>query len=82
MNIIKCWDILVWDGADRHNHKYYVATKEVADEWKIKNKYDEILEREFVILDNLGEVLDYENGELRKKALMKLTPAEIKVLGL
>lgn len=82
MQIIKCWDIQTWDGGDRHNHKYYVATKEAADAWIAKNKYDSVNEREFVILDSLDELTEYENGELRKRALAKLTEAEKKVLGL
>ena len=82
MQIIKCWDIRTWDGGDRHNHKYYVATKEAADAWKAKNKYDEVYETEFVILDSLDELTEYENGELRKRALAKLSEAEKKVLGL
>lgn len=82
MQIIKCWDIQVWDGGDRHNHRYYVATKEAADEWKFRNKYDEVYEKEFVILDDLGEVEAFKNGQLRKQALAKLTDAEKVVLGL
>ena len=82
MQIIKCWDIQTWDGGDRHNHKYYVATKEAADAWIAKNKYDSVNEREFVILDSLDELTEYESGELRKRALAKLTEAEKKVLGL
>jgi hypothetical protein len=82
MKIIKVWDIQVWDGGDRHNHRYYVATKEAADAWKAKNKYDEVYEHEFIILDGLEELEEYENGQLRKKALAKLTDAEKKVLGL
>ena len=82
MKIIKCWDIQVWDGGDRHNHKYYVATKEAADEWMAKNKYDMVYEHEFVILDNWDELQDYKNGELRKRALAKLTAEEKVVLGL
>lgn len=82
MKIIKCWDIQVWDGGERHNHKYYVATKEAADGWKTKHKYDIINEREIVILDDLIELEEYENGELRKRALAKLTEQERKVLGL
>ena len=82
MKIIKCWDIQVWDGGSMHHHKYYVATKEAAAEWKAKNKYDEIVEREFVILDDLTELGEYKNGELRKRALAKLTEQERKVLGL
>ena len=82
MQIIKCWDIQVWDGGDRHNHRDYVATKEAADEWKFRNKYDEVYEKEFVILDDLGEVEAYKNGELRKRALAKLTEEDKIVLGL
>lgn len=82
MKIIRCWDIQVWDGGDRHNHKYYVATKQAADAWKANNKFDEIYEKEFVILDGLEELKDYESGQLRKQALAKLTETEKKVLGL
>ena len=82
MQIIKCWDIQVWDGGDRHNHKYYVKTKQAADEWMAMNKYDTVYETEFVILDDLDEVEAFKNGELRKRALAKLTDAEKVVLGL
>lgn len=82
MKIIKCWDIQVWDGGERHYHKYHVATKEVADEWKAKNKFGAIVEREFVILDDMAELEEYKNGELRKSALEKLTDAEKHALGL
>lgn len=82
MKIIKCWDIQVWDGGDRHNHKYYVATKEAADAWVANNKYDMVYEHEIVILDDLAEVEAYKNGELRKRALAKLTEEDKIVLGL
>lgn len=82
MQIIKCWDIQVWDGGDRHNHKYYVATKEAADEWMKKNTYDTVYEKEMVILDSWDELQEYKNGELRKRALAKLTEEERVVLGL
>ncbi len=82
MQTVKCWDIQVWDGGDRHNHKYYVATEEAAKDWKAKNKFDEIYEKEFVILDDLSEIESYKNGELRKQALAKLSDAEKVVLRL
>lgn len=82
MQIIKCWDIQVWDGGDRHNHKYYVATKEAADQWMKKNAYDSVWEREFIILDSFAELEEYRNGEMRKRALAKLTEEDKKVLGL
>lgn len=82
MKIIKCWDIQVWDGGERHNHKYYVATKEAADEWMAKNKFDTVYEKEFVILDSSAELEIYRNGELRQRALAKLSEEDKIVLGL
>lgn len=82
MKIIKCWDIQVWDGGERTNHRYYVATKEAADEWIAKNKYDAVYEQEFVILDSYAELEIYRNGEMRQRALAKLNEEDKKVLGL
>jgi hypothetical protein len=59
-----------------------VATKEAAEWWKAENKYDEIYEKEFVILDSWDELQEYQNGELRKRALAKLTEEERVILGL
>jgi hypothetical protein len=81
MQIIKCWDIQVWDGGDRHNHRYYVSTKEAADEWIARNKYDTTFETEFVILDDLAEVEEYKLHQTRQRALAKLTAEEKKALG-
>lgn len=82
MQIIKCWDIQVWDGGDRHNHKYYVSTKEVAQEWAARNKHDTIFEQEFVIMDDLAEVEEYKLHQIRRQALAKLNEQEKKALGL
>ena len=82
MQVIKCWDIQVWDGGDRHNHRYYVSNKEAADEWKARNKYDEVYETEFVIMDDLSEIEEYKLHQTRQRALAKLTDEEKKALGL
>ena len=82
MKIIKVWDIQVWDGGDRHNHKYYVATKEAAEQWIAYNKFDTFYEKEMVILDSWDELQEYKNGEMRKRALAKLTEQDKKILGL
>jgi len=66
-----------WDGGEYHHHKYYVATKELADEWMKNNKFDLVQEKEFVILDSLTEIA----SNLRKQALAKLTPEERQALG-
>ena len=82
MKIINCWDIEVWDGGERHNHKYYVATKEIADDWKVNHKHDLIYEKQIVILDSYAELMEYRNGEARKRALAKLTEEDKIALGL
>lgn len=82
MQVIKCWDIQVWDGGERTVHKYYVKTKEAADEWKANNTYDSVYEREFVILDSYDELMDYKTGEARKRALAKLTDEDKIALGI
>lgn len=81
MQIINCWDIQVWDGGDRHHHKYYVATKEAADTWMKRNTYDHISERKIIVFDNLDEISEYRTGEARKRALSKLTEEEKFALG-
>ena len=82
MKVIKCWDIQVWDGGDRHNHRYYVSTKEAADEWLARNKHDIVFEHEFVILEDLAEVEEYKLHQIRQRALAKLDAQEKKALGL
>ena len=82
MQVVKCWDIQVWDGGDRCNHKLYVATKDQADEWKRKNTYDSVYEQTFEIYDTIEEYLEGKSEETRQRALAKLTPIERKSLGL
>ena len=82
MKIIKCWDIQVWDGGDRHYHKYYVSSVEAAKEWMKINTYDAVHEREFIIFDDLEEIKSYASGEARKRALAKLTEEEKIALGI
>jgi hypothetical protein len=82
MQIIKCWDIQTWDGGDRHNHRYYVATKALADEWMARSKHDMVFEKEFIIMDDLAEVDEYKLQLIRQQALAKLNEQEKKALGL
>lgn len=82
MQVVQCWDIQSWDGGERHNHRYYVASKEVADEWLEKHPHDVAYEHNLVILKDLTEIEEYKNGEMRKRAMAKLTTEERIVLGL
>lgn len=81
MKTITCWDIQVWDGGDRCNHKFYVATKEEAEKWKEKNTYDSIWERGFEIYDTVEEYQESRAEATKQRALGKLTPIERKALG-
>ena len=82
MQTIECWDVAVWDGGDRHNHKFYVASEEEAKKWKEKNKYDFIQKRTFVIFDTVEEAEDNDLATVRKRLLSKLTTIEKRALGI
>ena len=85
MKIIKCYDIHVWDGGDRSYHKYYLARTDDDTElkkWKAQHKHDTAYDAELIIFDSFDEIDQYENGELRRRALAKLTDAEKIALGL
>lgn len=82
MKTFKVWDIQVWDGGSMHNHKYYVTTKEAADQWKKHNTYDYVSDREFIIHESYDELMEYVSGDTKRKALAKLTNADKIALGL
>lgn len=81
MKTFTAWSIEVWDGGDRHNPRYLVSNKAAADGWKAKNSYDLIVEKNMIIFDSLAEIEDFENGEIKKQALAKLTEVEKRALG-
>jgi len=84
MQIVKCWDIQVWDGCDRNDHKFYVSSSAEGDKWKEKaadNRFDTVREQTFEIYDTIEEYLEGKSEETRKRALAKLTPIERKSLG-
>ena len=81
MKTFTCWDIQVWDGGDRCNHKFYVASAKEATLWKVKNTYDSVVEREFEIFDSIQEYEESLSEATKQRALAKLTPIERKALG-
>jgi hypothetical protein len=81
MKIINCWDIQVWDGADGMD-QVSCGNGELADEWKKENRYDSVYEKQFIILDSYEELMDYKNGEARKRVLSKSTEEDKIALGL
>ena len=80
--VIDCYDVQVWDGGSMHNHKFYVATKEEADKWIAENSFDVVYPITFEIYDTIEDVLEGNTEKIRKRALAKLSPSEIKALGL
>jgi hypothetical protein len=82
MKSFKVWDIQVLNGGLVHNHKYYVSTKEAADEWMKNNTYDCVREMEFIVFDSYNELMLHKSGEARKRALSKLTMEDKIALGI
>lgn len=81
MKTFTCWDIQVWDGGDRCNHKFYVASAVEANRWKQLNKFDNVDQREFEIFDSIEEYKESRSEETRQRALAKLTLVERRALG-
>lgn len=82
MQLLKLWDIQVWDGGDRHNSAYLVSDISIADEWIKEHKHDLVWSKEIVIIESWDELKDYQTGKMRENALAKLTDFEKKLLGL
>jgi len=82
MQNISVWDIQVWDGGGGTDHKYYVATKKAADEWKRNNTYDYICEKTITIYDSYEDLMVHVSNEAKEKALAKLTKEDRIALGL
>ena len=80
--VIDCYDVRVWDGGSMYNHKFYVATKEEADKWIAENRFDVVYPITFEIYDTIEDALEGNTEKIRKRALAKLSPSEIKALGL
>ena len=81
MQVLKLYSVQVWDGGDRCDHKFYLTSKEEAEKYKAKNKYDNIAEVNLEIFDTLEEWADWNTGKVRDRALAKLTPEERRALG-
>lgn len=82
MQIIDCYSICVWDGGSGQNHKYYVSNRETAQEWVKTYTFDSIYQKQFIILDSMDEIANFQKEELRKSALSKLSADERDALGL
>ena len=82
MKTITYYEIMRWDGGDRHNASgVCFSSKESANEF-LDNSYDLIREKTAVIYDSVEEYTAATSEETKQKALAKLTDVEKRALGL
>ena len=76
MKTLQVWSIEVWDGGDRHNHKFYLGSQEAADAYKAQHQFDLVVPKELVIFDSPKEYEEAHSAELAAKAFAKLSDLE------
>lgn len=82
MKVIECWAVYEWDGGDRHNFKFYLASKAEADKYKEKHKHDDVRPVVLTIFDSVEESEAHDVKTLRRAAIAKLSPLERQALGI
>jgi hypothetical protein len=83
MKILNFYEIMKWDGGDRHYGTGICFEEESAAEDYLKgNRYDTYQECTFRLYDSKTEVEEIKRQEARAKALAKLTKEERELLGL
>lgn len=82
MKVIECWAVYEWDGGERHNFEFHLATKEEAEKYKAKHKHDDVVPVVLTIFDSVEESEAHSHKALRKQAIAKLTPLERQALGI
>lgn len=79
---IECYSIEVWDGGDRHNHKFYVKSEAEAKKWKEKNPHDYYHKKTFIVFDTLEEAEANDLATVRKNVIARLSTIERRALGI
>lgn len=81
MKTMVVYSIRVWDGGDRCNHRFYLASKEEAEKWVKENNFDSYWEEVITVYDTIEERETHIKNGAKKRALAKLTEEERKALG-
>lgn len=81
MKQFEVYDIQQWDGGERHNHKFYLASKEEAEKYIAENKYDRFDHKVLVVFDTVEEAKDNDLKTVRERVIAKLTPLERRAMG-
>ncbi len=79
--IIEVQEVHLWDGGDRHNFGFYLATKDEADKYKKLDPHCYISPRTLMIFNTVDEQQRFSQGEVKNRALSKLTKEERIALG-
>lgn len=84
MKTIEFHQIMDWDGADRHlpTNLCFSSFGEAKKYIESHKNHEMITSHYYYILDSVSEVPNYKSDAARRKALAKLTDAEINLLGL
>lgn len=82
MKIYEGYMIAVWDGGELHHDKYFVTTKEIAEDYKKDHKYDTIRPHTVVVYESYQDIKDADYKKNRESGLAKLTHLEKAALGL
>lgn len=81
MQQLEVYDIQVWDGGDRHNHKFFLSNKAEAQKYVEKNRYDRFDTRVLIIFDTLEEAGENELKLVRERVIAGLTHLERRAMG-
>lgn len=83
IQILKLWQVHLWDGGSMHRASlYHFTNKAAADEFLSANRYEYIQAVELTVMDSYEDYKVATTASAREAALAKLSPAERQLLGL
>ena len=82
MEVLNLYAVYVWDGGERNvKSNIYFSNEEAAKIYKKNHKYDTIAKETIMVADTYADYNQYKTGEVKRKALLKLTKEERVALG-
>lgn len=81
MQVITVNQVNLWDGGDRHNFGFFLSSDVEAEKYKEIDPNCYITKKEIIIFDNIADYREYKSGEVKRRALSKLTVEERVALG-
>ena len=81
MQVITVHQVNLWDGGERHNFGFFLSDAKEAENYKEIDPNCNICKKEFIIFDTIADYREYKSGEVKRRALSKLTLEERVALG-